>query len=196
METRYAPLAVACALMMVGNIHAASLVTNGSFETGDLTGWDVLSGTVDVRSDYGTTDGTFAAVLGFGNGAAPNFELAQTISTTLGAAYTVEFDWAAAPNALPQTMLFEVNGVSGNLVSSSGFSQVGATPTPFNHFSFNFVADGASATLKFTDTSSSSVIIDQALDGVSMAAVPEPGNYALMLVGLSAMGLMAKRREA
>jgi hypothetical protein len=201
MKNRYAPLAVACALMVAGSAHAANLVVNGSFETGDLTGWNVVSGNVPVRADYGATDGIYAAIPGFGNGA-PDFVLAQTISTTLGATYTVQFDWAATPNPILQTMLFEVKGVAGNLVSDSSLSQVGAYPTQFNnyafnHYAFNFVADGTSTTLKFIDTSATSITIDQALDNVSVtSAVPEASTNAMLALGLGALGIAARRRKS
>src|ERR1700743_2942953 len=79
----------------------ASLLTNGGFENGDCSGWN-LNGNVDlgylegVCSDGGTFSytpcnshsGTFAAALG-PNGAGAT--LTQQVATTPGLAYTLTF---------------------------------------------------------------------------------------------------------
>ena len=92
---------------------ASNMVENGSFETADLGGWDLVSGSAPVRDDYGATDGTFAVILGFNNNPAPNFELSQSIAVSAGTTYSVDFDWAASPNSFSRLRISSLfaNGI-------------------------------------------------------------------------------------
>jgi len=180
----------------LGQAAASPILQNGSFETGDLSGWQVLSGNVTVQHDYGETDGYYAAILGYGDSGGPNFTLAQTFATTAGATYTVSFDWASSPNPKLQSVDVTVTG-NGPVLLSQGLAGIGALPSPYQHYAYTFVADSSSSTLTFTDTSPSSFQSDQTLDNVVVtSAVPEPASYLSLLAGLAGLAAVFRARKS
>jgi hypothetical protein len=134
----------------------------------------------------------------FNNGA-----ISQVVTgLTKGVTYQISFDWAGA-----QQMGFTGATTEGwNVTFGSGPTQhTGTDNTPSMGFSpwqnqtFNFVADGTSDTLSFLSFGgpSSTQPPFALLDNVSITPVPEPATWALMLVGVGALGagLRMRRRE-
>src|ERR1700722_3894336 len=72
-----------------GGIAHANLVTNGDFETGDLTGWTVSAGAFIGTTNVGALDGTTSAFLGDSTGTPGT--LSQLVATTPGTIYTISF---------------------------------------------------------------------------------------------------------
>src|ERR1051325_11619709 len=77
---------------------AQNLILNGDFETGPhdpdspITDWSVGGGGfVHTADDEGVSSGSFSAVLNIGGDSEGNI-LSQTINTTAGQAYILEFD--------------------------------------------------------------------------------------------------------
>jgi hypothetical protein len=62
----------------------------------------------------------------------------------------------------------------------------------WERFAFNFIPDGTSNTISFSEVNGPSYI---GLDDVSIAAVPEPSTWAMMLLGLIGLGVIAHRRK-
>ena len=86
-----------CGVLPISNIAAGvdkSPLKNGDFETGDLTGWDVLSNTVSVstEADY---EGSYGCLL-TGDGGWSDL-LSQTFSVLPGYSYTLTFWYKANP---------------------------------------------------------------------------------------------------
>ena len=98
---------IVCGLVLLGmssNANAAvELITNGGFETGDLTGWTLVdggSGSVEVTAAFaptngiyataGPSSGTFYAVSS--QGGPGTHAILQTINVAPGPA-TLSFDW-------------------------------------------------------------------------------------------------------
>ncbi len=180
----------------------ASLITNGSFETGDLSGWFVNNSPnfIDVNSFYGATDGLYSAQLGYFTNDVGVDDLRQIFTTVIGSSYAVDFDWKASHPTL-QSMVFSVIGASGNLITMS-VSGNGADPFdangPFTHYTATFVADSTTTSLSFFDTSANSYAANEVLDNVSveLTPVPEPGTVALLALGLiSLVSLEILRRK-
>lgn len=185
---------------------AVELISNGDFEAG-LAGWST-SGAVGT----GTPDGYVACCglagspadlannmvfFGSGNVGLTN-TLSQTFATVVGGAYTLTFDASAfgAPSA-GNTLIFSVGGISDSI--SLGTSVSAALP---GGFGFAFVGSG-SDTLTFLVNSNTFDNADAVIDNVSVqgpaptAAVPEPGAWALMILGFGlAGGLLRGRRGA
>src|ERR1039458_7086168 len=87
------------AVLLIGapTAFATNLVTNGSFETGDFTGWTVNAGLLDVETGRfyvysGAQDGAFYSIMG---DVGSDGTLSQTFSDTAGQHYTFSF-WFAS----------------------------------------------------------------------------------------------------
>lgn len=190
---------VLLATSLIATAQANNLVVNGGFEAGDLSGW-TSNRYYDVTDIYGVTEGSKAVEFAEGDYAGSTLE--QTITTAVGTAYTVSFDWKATHPDTSQNLNFSIqdaiNVVSqlGELKVSGGYTGSFNPSAPYTHFSTTFVANSALTKISFTDTSFSSYQADQMIDNVSVTAVPEPETYAMLLAGLGVMGAMARRRKA
>ncbi len=76
-------LFTAAAAVLLAHPVSANLITNGGFETGDFTGWAHVGGNVDGTNPY---SGNFAAIF-----FPPGGDLQQSVATTPGASYTLNF---------------------------------------------------------------------------------------------------------
>jgi hypothetical protein len=60
-------------------------------------------------------------------------------------------------------------------------------------FAFNFITDGTSNTISFSEVNGPSYI---GLDDVSIAAALEPATWAMIILGFTGAGLVAYRRKS
>lgn len=165
---------------------AANIVTNGGFETGDLTGW---SGTVLSNPYSGViclgagsvAEGSCELFLGT-NGASST--VSQVLGTVAGQSYAVSFSFKTDGSGAP-------NSFSVDFGNSSLYNVVNATSTTAQTFTFTGSAVGAATALVFNFKNDPGYFF---LDAVSVSAVPEPQTFALAAVGL--VGLLARRRVA
>ena len=156
----------------------ANLITNGGFETGDFTGWTVVG---QAFVDGLPHSGAFAAEFGVSS-----VSLTQSVTTTPGASYVVDF-WLAGVG----DFLLGPFGVfwGGSNIFSGGFSGFGYT-----EFTFTVTASSATTALQF---SSASLEGDYFLDDVRVTAsrpVPDGGS-TVSLLGFALVGLTALRRK-
>jgi len=177
--------------VLAASVASAAIVSNGGFELGNFSSWTLAGGCANVKvggapficgsldSDVGPHTGTYAAYLGStGN---PGNRLSQTLATSAGATYAVDF-WLAVPtlSGLATPNFFTVLA-GGNTVNS-------ATNLPaagYTHYTFNFVAAGASTVLQFNTSNNPAYFIldDVSVNFVSGPSVPEPASVALLGVG-------------
>ena len=126
---------------------AASLVTNGDFETGDLTGWTDTDSAWEA-STVSPYNGTYSA---FHDGTAGIFggDLVQSgITVTAGDVVTVSFANRRAFGILAGRMKIEFIDSSSGVVSTEYI--YGAASDSWQTFSGNFVAPASSATVRLT----------------------------------------------
>jgi len=168
--------------------HASNLLVNGSFETGDLSGW-YNTGNSDHTfvtpgfGGYGPQDGSYFVAFGAVGG---DYGLNQGFADVAGQTYTVSY--YVAGNG---TGFSDVNAyIDGTLEQTIG-SPVPAQP--YTRYSFTFVGTGADLlTLGLRNDPSY-----DALDNVSISAggVPEPATWAVMLLGILGVGAQLRMRR-
>jgi len=180
----------------------ASIFNNGSFETGDLSGWtdnsttgssSVVTNSVSYGgTNYSATDGSYFVEL------TADSSLSQNISWAAGE--TMSFDWAFLAfdyDPYFDSSFFSVfNGAS--LVKALTLADVASVgdygETIWNTFSYTFVNAGAGqmtfGVSNLGDNAFSSKLL---IDNVSPSAVPVPA--AVWLFGSALMGLFGVSRR-
>ncbi len=172
--------------------HASSnLVTNGSFETGDFTGWTLsgdtsLTGVCDVTTcpgNFAPQDGSYAGYFG---PVGDNATLSQMIPTTPGDTYTLSFYLANPVGGTPNYF----NVTFGN--SSFSFTNFGVA-FGWQQFVMTTVATGSDTQLSFTFRNDPAYWF---LDNVSVTqgTTPEPGTLALFGSGILGIAAFARRK--
>lgn len=209
---RYALAAIAIAFIPAAA--SAQLVTNGGFEDpvisdpccdtsppAPLPGWvatpnvNVVNGFFNGTGSPGPTNlayegNQYLDLVGQGG----TGSISQLLTTlTPGQVYTLTFAYSNngfSPNeSMSASADFSIDGLLGSVTHSTATS----TNLDWQIFSGNFTATGAD-TLSFINTAggpNEGVL----LDAISVAAVPEPATWAMMLLGFGAMGFAMRRNR-
>ncbi|GAA3996703.1 PEPxxWA-CTERM sorting domain-containing protein [Sphingomonas humi] len=180
-----ASLALVCAAFLAAPAQAGLLV-NGSFDDVPFfTGWTPFGPTTSLQLQVGNnTDGLSRAAVYTGSSLGGLF---QTVSTTPGASYTVQFDLYTAGFSFDRT--WEVSFGDQQLLTGGFFGSL------WTRYTYDVVASGPSSELRFSFlTLNSDIYIDRvSVTGPSAPAVPEPATWALMLCGLGTIGWSLRR---
>ena len=180
--TAAAALALGC---LAAN--AQNLLVNGSFETGDLSGWTAINNTpggpynvdpVLVANTEGASDGRFSAIFNAGD-TQPIAALEQTFATVLGAQYTLSFDYGTFTGGgpLPQSLIVEVSNSSLTPQVATSVQSVYPANPIFTTFTYTFTATATSSTLRFSDFPANvTTSEDGILDNVSVVTVSLPAD--------------------
>lgn len=170
---------------MAGQVQAA-FVTNGGFETGDLTGWSV-SGQDYASVLSGASNSGLYSFVGYDNNGFAT--LSQSIATTAGASYDFSFFSFSTANTPVNILRYQIG--SGPIVGVTLTTSYAQTAT-------SFVASGPSTLISFyfeTDPGTGVWFIDDVIvdNEVLPSPVPEPASMAMW--GIGALGMMFARRK-
>lgn len=143
---------------------------NGSFES-DFTGWTTTGNAViQSASPYAPTNGTKLAAFNSGN-TTPNGVVSQTFATTPGITYSLTFDAGVLSyTTAAQKLQLNVTGSSSLLSQSITITRTSGSNNLWLPQSFTFVANSATTTLSFTDTSATTNLLDLVLDNIVVTA--------------------------
>jgi hypothetical protein len=202
------------ALALSQPAQAASLLVNGSFE-GAPVGNTILGGGSTAISGWTTTnqgvewftpgsyglaarDGTAAIDLAwYTSNGTPGGGIAQTFATEVGQTYEISFYGAThAASGRDGTGVIELS-VDGGSLTAFDLANPSATfgVDDWQHFTYSFTATGTTTSIEFRNRQNAYQHFAY-LDAVSVMAVPEAGTWAMMLVGLGALGGALRRRQA
>lgn len=189
MQTKGLAIGLALASASLSGARASTnLLINGSFETGDFTGWTLSGNIVDTMVEgplngVDPEDGNFQAV----TGAVGSLNLiSQTFSDVSDATYEVSL-WEASEGGSPSEFDVAINGTNSidiSPVPTSGYAQ----------FTFTFTGTG-SDTLSISNRNDPNFQFIDNVSVTSVAVVPEPSTWAMFLLGFGALGLAAFRKR-
>lgn len=179
--TRTRSLIVA-ALLGLGATAHANLVTNGGFETGNLTGWTAFGGQYTNVSTGGHS-GAFKFEEFDNSGFAT---LQQSLATVAGTTYDLSF-WSRA--------YVDVGGNILRYQAGSGPIATAVRTTSWSQTTDSFVATGASTMLSFyieTDPGTATWLLDD-ISVVASSSVPDSSNLVVFVI--AALGLVGFRKS-
>lgn len=201
-------VAVAALALSAGAASAATIV-NGSFEQSSIanigafttlpsgstaiTGWTVGGDSVDYIGTYWAPSEGSRSIDMSGNGAGTL--ASQTFATVIGQAYEISFDMAGNPAGAPSTKSLDVNA-TGGATNTYTFDTTGhdLANMGWETKTYRFVATSANTTLTFL--SNDNTAYGPALDNVSIASVPEPATWSMLILGFGMLGMGLRRRSA
>jgi hypothetical protein len=180
---------VACVAVLIATSEPlqAAVITNGGFETGDLTGWSAsgadLADVVTLIPHSGSYHFLGYDNIGFAT-------LSQSFSTLSGSTYDLDFWSHVSSSSSANILRYQLD--AGPIVTVPLTLSYALTTD-------SFIANGPTTTLSFffeTDFGTGAWRIDDvSVTQTSINAVPEPTSLAMFGIVAGAAGIAARRRR-
>jgi hypothetical protein len=176
---RYQNALAAVLMAATGSAYATEYLQNGSFETGDVSGWDLTDplGLTLVQPNgflFGAQSGNFYVY-------APSpltSTLAQTFADTAGQLLTIS-GWAIGDASIEDGLGDVSYFFDGLLLGSPDLSSGNYTQS-----TFQVTATGSDTfSIQFSNDNSANGLDNFSVTGTGGGAVPEPSTWLLSLVG-------------
>lgn len=203
-------LAVGAAALAPASLSAAESLTNGGFEAPEVAGPCCITSPPTLIPGWTATpnvnvvNGTFSSSPAGTNlalegdqyldlvGQGGEGSISQTFATVEGQVYTLKFGYS-------HNLFSGLGSASARLLVGSlsdSITHTGGTNSNLNWVNYlgSFTALGNSTTLTFVNTAggpNEGVF----LDAVSVAAVPEPSTWAMLILGFGLLGGAMRRRS-
>ncbi|MEW6427574.1 MAG: PEP-CTERM sorting domain-containing protein [Thermodesulfobacteriota bacterium] len=207
------PIVLSCCLPLFATGAQANLLTNGDFETGDLSGWSHAG---DVRLAFANSAASAAgmvnayALLGLGTTTGTS-TLSQQFSVTGIPAIAVSFDWFFVywdNSPTVNDVFLSLLATDGTAAATISMQELSTGGTPLlnglsGHFAntydiSSFTANNATVSFQLVESGDPPLLTGTAsiagIDNVSVEPVPEPATLSLLASG----GLLlaaARRRQ-
>jgi hypothetical protein len=179
--------AFAAGVGLSGQANASTnLLVNGSFETGDVTGWTIFgdfsfSGVSGAFDGVAPEDGNYQVFLG---SVSTTGGIYQTFTDTPGVEYTAT-GWYTGIGGPPSSL--EISLDSTDIINLNPAPSDGV----YTEFVYQFIGTGSDTVTITSYQLPSYNLVDNFT--VTTSTVPEPSTWAMMLLGFSGLGFMGWR---
>ncbi|QNN64339.1 PEPxxWA-CTERM sorting domain-containing protein [Sphingomonas rhizophila] len=162
-----------------------NLIANGGFETGDFTSWITAGDSAFTGvNGFATHSGDFAAYFSSNN----PFTISQDFTTDIGRSYTFGF-WAwSVQTSSSERLSFLING-------DAIITLLPWPNRPFTYFEYTWTAISEVTQIGFTSSRGTYRLDDITVLAAPPLPAPEPGTWAMMLLGFGAIGAGLRRRR-
>jgi hypothetical protein len=173
------------------NATVVNLLTNGSFETGDFSGWTLSgnSGFLGVTTSFGGVSPEDGQYLAFSGGVGSDNVLSQTFTDVAGTTYTVT-GWVYGFGGSPSDVGLNITDSSSNLSAAIYISPYPASG--WTEYKLVFVGSGLDTLTILSRNDPSYQLLDNFQ--ILTTSIPEASTWAMMLLGMAGLGFAGYRK--
>lgn len=217
MRLKVVSATIAVTMVLSAGIADAEIVTDGGFESGGLSNWNIVLGdtsssfnTAPVVIQYGQSGGyptgafgeAVPAPAGGGNFGAyfsadgTGQSISQLVTLAANSTYALSYAVYAPQNGLnnPKGATFDAN-IAGVNLPAIAFTSLMLSPDWLLYTGDFTTGADTSYSLIFNFNGQGITAADVLVDNIAISAVPEPSTWAMMVLGFFGLGFIAYRRR-